>query len=88
MDKQGKYLCLTFLRNQAKKSESCYSEYGSCSQTIQLANGLDIPEQNSLMIHVQLGSSLDKTRDKFPNELHHLEKENPTALLASTHFLL
>lgn len=47
MDKQGKSLSLTFLGNQAKKSESYYLEYRSCSQTIWLASGLDIPEQNS-----------------------------------------
>lgn len=88
MDKQGESFSLTFLGNQAKKTESYYSEYGSCSQTIRLANGLDRPDQNSLMIHMQLGSSLDKMRDKFTDEFHHLEEENPTALLASTHFLL
>lgn len=32
------------------------------------------------MIHVQLWSSLGKMRDKFLNEFHHLEKENPTGL--------
>jgi len=50
MDKQGESLSLTFLGNQAKKS--------------------------------------DKMRDKFPKEFHHLEKQNPTALLGSTRFLL
>lgn len=88
MHKQGKSLSLTSSVNQAKKSVSYYSEYRSCSQTIQLANGLGVLKQNSLMIHMQLGSSSGKIWDKFPNEFHHLEKENLTELLASTHFLL
>lgn len=82
MDKQGKPLSLTFLGNQAKNTESYCLEHESCSQTIRLANRLDVPEQNSPVIHVQLGSPFDKMRDKFPSEWHHLGEENPTALPA------
>lgn len=88
MDKEGKYLSLTFLGNQAKKSESHYYDYGSCSQSIQLENRLDIPEQNSLTIHMLLGSSLDRWWTNSPMNCTIWKKENPTSLLISTHFQL